>query len=245
MTWSDKMAELGEILYAVSGAFVVLLIVGWLVDVTGRKRREEMRSGDATPLSPTAPPATGQAAPANTTVGNPPMIARIFITNEAAAPMRPTPAIDVIAGSGIVNDRYGQDKGHWSHTDDCEVTMIAQEDIDAISLTHDVRIQNGEHRRNIVTRNVALDDLIGKRFRIGTAFFGYDCPRPPCAYIQLLTQPGMAKALGKRAGICVRCIQSGTIKEGDVIEIFQTTPLQALQQYLRGRFGRKGNVQHG
>ena len=133
-----------------------------------------------------------------------------------------------VAGRGLAGDRYFLERGHWSGTDGCEVTIIAQEDIDEIERRSSVQVQNGQHRRNIVTRNLPVEILAGKRFRIGSASFGYERPRPPCAYIQMVSEPGMTRALGRRAGICVRCIRGGEILEGDQIVILSVTPLQAL-----------------
>jgi len=79
---------------------------------------------------------------------------------------------------------------------------------------------NGEHRRNIVTRGVRLFELAGKRFAVGGAVLEHDRPRPPCRYVEVLTQRGMmfAPAQG-RGGICARIVASGTIRENDSIEV--------------------------
>jgi MOSC domain-containing protein YiiM len=153
----------------------------------------------------------------------------LYIAAEAAQPMERVDRVVAVAGRGLAGDRYFLERGHWSGTDGCEVTIIAQEDIDEIERRSSVQVQNGQHRRNIVTRNLPVEILAGKRFRIGSASFGYERPRPPCAYIQMVSEPGMTRALGKRAGICVRCIRGGEILEGDQIVILSVTPLQALR----------------
>jgi MOSC domain-containing protein YiiM len=81
-------------------------------------------------------------------------------------------------------------------------------------------VQDGQHRRNIVTRGVDLRSLSGRAFRIGGATFAYDRPRPPCRYIEGLTEPGMTRALAaRRGGICVRVVESGVVRPGDEIEL--------------------------
>ena len=104
--------------------------------------------------------------------------------------------------------------------DECQVTLIEGENLDWIRANTDIQVGSGEHRRNIVTRDVPLEELQGRRFAIGAAVLEYDRPRPPCAYIQGLTQPGMTRALGGiRGGICARVVQSGTIREEDAIQV--------------------------
>ena len=98
--------------------------------------------------------------------------------------------------------------------------MIASEDIAQIAADTGLAVTNGEHRRNIITRGLSLMDLAGKRFRVGEALLEYDQPRPPCRYIQSITEPGMTKALGRnRGGICVRVIEGGVIRRGDAISL--------------------------
>jgi MOSC domain-containing protein YiiM len=47
----------------------------------------------------------------------------------------------------------------------------------------------------------------------------YDRPRPPCGYVESLTQPGMTRALGRRGGICARVVKSGLIRAHDPITL--------------------------
>lgn len=148
------------------------------------------------------------------------VVREIYITDRGSAPMVRVPEVVAVAGGGLEGDRYHLGTGYWAGYDRCAVTMIAAEDIDEISSTTGISVGNGEHRRNIITKGVSLLDLAGKRFRVGDAVLEYDQPRPPCRYIQSLTEPGMTKALGRnRGGICVRVIEGGTIKPGDAITL--------------------------
>jgi MOSC domain-containing protein YiiM len=101
----------------------------------------------------------------------------------------------------------------------CEVTLISSEDLDHIENELGIRVRNGEHRRNIVTRGIRLEDLRRKRFRIGETVLKYDRPRPPCRHIQDLTEPGMTRALKGRGGICARVVEAGKIRAQDAIEV--------------------------
>jgi MOSC domain-containing protein YiiM len=67
---------------------------------------------------------------------------------------------------------------------------------------------------------VELRSLAGRTFRIGGATFTYDRPRPPCRYIEGLTEPGMTRALAaRRGGICARVVESGIVRPGDEVEV--------------------------
>ena len=153
---------------------------------------------------------------------------KIFITSKAGAAMQRVSDIQAIANQGLKGDRYCTGCGYWSDSDSCEVTLIAQENLDHIESVTKICVQDGQHRRNIVTKDIQLHSLKGKRFRIGTAYFSYQRPRPPCLYIQKLTEPGMVKALAYSGGICVRCFMSGRIRENDTIEILNISITEAL-----------------
>lgn len=148
------------------------------------------------------------------------VVEEIFITERGSAPMKRVREVKAVEGGGLEGDRYHMGTGYWIGYDQCAVTMIAIEDIEEIATTTGISVTNGEHRRNIITRGVSLLDLAGKRFRVGEAVLEYDKPRPPCRYIESITEPGMTKALGRnRSGICVRVIESGSICAGDPITV--------------------------
>jgi len=149
----------------------------------------------------------------------------IFIAPQGGAAMQKMDEVEAVAGAGVRGDRYMSRSGYWSMVDECEVTLIEGETLDQIHSETNLRVLSGEHRRNVVTRGIRLEELTGKRFAIGEAVFEYDRPRPPCGYIQSITQPGMTRALlGERGGICARVVKSGAIRAGDRIEVFEATP---------------------
>ena len=143
----------------------------------------------------------------------------IYIVGEGGAPMQKLDQVKALADCGLEGDRYCKRAGYWTGVDECQATLIATEDLEEIDGTTDVRIQNGEHRRNLITGGIRLDSLQGKMFQVGEAVFEYDRPRPPCVYIQKITQPGMTQALVGRGGICARVVRSGLIRVGDSIVV--------------------------
>ncbi len=150
----------------------------------------------------------------------PASIEQIFIASVGGEPMRSVPEVEALVGEGLRDDRYARHVGYWSGVDECEVTLIEGEALDDVLRATGVQVMHGQHRRNIVTRNIVLRELQGKRFTIGTAVFEYDRPRPPCRYIESLSEPGMTRSLsGGRGGICVRVVSSGIIHVGDAIKL--------------------------
>ena len=144
----------------------------------------------------------------------------IYIASGGGEPMRALEEVQAMAGLGLRDDRYSRRSGRWSAVvDTCQVTLIAAEDLEYIEESFQVRVSQGQHRRNLVTRGLRLRELRGQRFQVGEAVLEYDRPRPPCAYIQSITQAGMTKALGSRAGICARVVKSGCIRPGDAITV--------------------------
>ncbi len=147
------------------------------------------------------------------------VIEEIYVAREGSATMERVEEVNTIEGCGIEGDRYCKGTGYWTpYGDVCEVTLISSEDLDHIENELGIRVKNGEHRRNIITRGIRLTDLRGRRFRIGETVLEYDRPRPPCRHVQDLTEPGMTRALKGRGGICARVIEGGKIRARDTIE---------------------------
>ncbi len=145
----------------------------------------------------------------------------IFLAPESGAEMKSVEVATALEGCGLEGDRYCAGTGHWSRFGRvCEVTFIAAEDLDYIERETGVSVNNGQHRRNVVTRGISLKTLRrGERFRVGEAAFEYRGPRSVCRYIERLTEPGMTQALKGRGGICARVIENGTVQVGEEIEV--------------------------
>lgn len=146
-------------------------------------------------------------------------VIKIFVAPSGGVAMQAVEEIEAVAGRGLRGDRYSDRNGYWTGVDECEVTLIELECIEEIREKTGVSVTEGEHRRNIITQGIRLDSLLGKRFQVGTAILEYDRPRPPCGYIESLTEPGMTRALVGRGGICARIVASGTIRPNDSIVV--------------------------
>ncbi len=148
------------------------------------------------------------------------IVEEIYIAPEGSAAMERVEEVRTLEGCGIEGDRYCEGTGYYTpYGDVCEVTLIAAEDLDYIQTELGIRVKNGEHRRNIITRGIDLDSLRRRRFRVGEAVLQYDRPRPPCRHVQDLSEPGMTRALRGRGGICARVVEAGRIRARDAIEV--------------------------
>jgi MOSC domain-containing protein YiiM len=148
------------------------------------------------------------------------VIEDIYLAREGGAPVERVEEVEALKGCGLEGDRYCSGTGHWSRFErDCEVTFVEAEDLDRIGLETGLRVENGEHRRNIVTRGVSLKDLRRARFRVGEAVFGYGKPCSVCRHVERLTEPGMAQALKGRGGMCARVLKGGRVRSGDAIVV--------------------------
>lgn len=148
-------------------------------------------------------------------------VEEIYVVSRGGQPMQKVSEVAAQEGRGLAGDRYAERTGYWTDDDECQVTLIEGEALDEVRADGSVRVSEGQHRRNIVTRGIRLSELAGKTFGIGDAVLEYDRPRPPCRYIQSVSEPGMTRALGRdRGGICARVVTSGTIRINDRIEVF-------------------------
>jgi hypothetical protein len=146
---------------------------------------------------------------------------QIFIAPAAAAPVESVAQVEAVAGKGLVNDRYYDQQGTFSMTagDGREVTLIAQEDIDAIRDSSSLPLQAHEMRRNLVTEGVPLNYLVGRRFRVGSVMLLGKRLCEPCETLARSTgygQPLISAAL-HRAGLRAEIVEGGIICAGDRI----------------------------
>jgi MOSC domain-containing protein YiiM len=146
-------------------------------------------------------------------------VEQIYVAPQGGVAMQRVPQVEALAGCGLEGDRYYSRTGYWTGVDECQVTLIAAEDLENVQRSTGVQVDKGEHRRNLITRGIELESLSGKRFQVGKAILEYDRPRPPCSYIQSITEPGMTRALVGNSGICARVVESGLIQDEDTIEI--------------------------
>jgi MOSC domain-containing protein YiiM len=142
----------------------------------------------------------------------------IYISAKRGQPTVAVEQIFVIPGMGIVGDRYFRqlDKGEIHTKSGQEITLIEIETIE--SLVNDgIQVTPGETRRNIITRGVPLNDLVGFNFMVGNIQLRGVRLCEPCNYLANLTDPRILPALAHRGGLRAAIISEGTIHINDSI----------------------------
>jgi MOSC domain-containing protein YiiM len=147
------------------------------------------------------------------------VVESIHLAGGASQPMRSVDRVRALAGVGLEGDRYALGTGRYSGDPrvDRHVTLIEAEEIEALANGPGIRLGPGESRRNVTTRGIRLNELIGRRFRIG----GVECEGTrlcePCQYLSdLLGKPVLAP-LVHRAGLRARILTDGELALGDEV----------------------------
>jgi MOSC domain-containing protein YiiM len=156
-------------------------------------------------------------------------IQSIHIAEKSGDSLRPVETVSAIAGHGLSGDRYAGGRGTYSGwPGDHELTLIEAE------VAKSVDFAPGESRRNITTRGIRLNDLVGKRFRIGGALCEGTRLCEPCAHLERITErPGLVKELVGRGGLRAVILESGEIRVGDTIAPVETSEISEREAVTR------------
>lgn len=148
-------------------------------------------------------------------------VAAIHLASETGGDPEPVESVRAVAGRGLEGDRYCRGEGIYNETDSLEpsdVTLIETEALAAARDDYGVDLENGAHRRNVTTRGVALNHLVGERIRVGEVILEGLGLCEPCGYMESLAdQPDAADALEHRGGLDARIVESGEFRVGTTI----------------------------
>ena len=123
--------------------------------------------------------------------------------------------IDAIHGKGLINDR------HFKENNDkkSQITLIEIENINYFNKLYNTNITPLDFRRNIITENIRLNELVGKEFLVGNVKLrAHDLCRP-CKYLQeKLKQNNFIKEFLQKGGLRCEILTDGKINVGDIIK---------------------------
>ena len=124
--------------------------------------------------------------------------------------------IEVQKNKGIIGDR------HYDEFNDpyCQLSLIESENIDDYNIKHSLNIPYIDFRRNIITKGIKLNNLIGKKLQIGEVKVEVIDLCRPCKHLsEILNQDNIIKEFLRKGGLRCQILSSSRIFVGDQIKI--------------------------
>jgi MOSC domain-containing protein YiiM len=140
------------------------------------------------------------------------VVAALLVAPDAKSPLARVESAEALAGRGLDGDRYADGRGTFNGTGrGYELTLVEAEVLDAIDLSWE------QARRNVVTRGVSLNALVGRRFVVGSVECVGRRLAEPCSHLEALARPGLLRPLVHRGGLRADIVVGGTIGIGDTV----------------------------
>ncbi|MFW5450965.1 MAG: MOSC domain-containing protein [Methylophagaceae bacterium] len=148
-------------------------------------------------------------------------VKQILLSETATGAIKSVPTAELQAGKGIIGDRYYSAQGtfseHLKDLPDFEITLIEQEQIDSFNAKTNLGYSGANFRRNIVTENIRLNDLVGKEFTIGNAILRGVRLCEPCTHLAELIGSEVLQYMIHKAGLRAQIIIGDNIHIDDGI----------------------------
>ena len=141
---------------------------------------------------------------------------KIGITDKNNKKINEVKSIEVLENKGVVGDR------HFDEFNDpyCQLSLIESENIDFYNSKYNLNIPYVDFRRNIITKGIRLNDLIGKKFLVGNVKVeGIDLCRPCRHLTEILNQQNILKEFLRKGGLRCQILSSSIINVGDKIRV--------------------------
>ena len=131
-------------------------------------------------------------------------------------PIKEVNSIEVLANKGIVGDRHFHDFNDPYN----QLSLIEAENIDEYNIKFGLDIPYINFRRNVVTKGIQLNDLIGKKLKVGNVELeGIELCRPCRHLTEMLDQENILKEFMRKGGLRCQILSSSKINLGDKIEV--------------------------
>lgn len=147
----------------------------------------------------------------------------ISLAAEAEGSMTVVQSAEAVENRGLVGDRYERKAGTFSDPDGrgYDLTLVEAEAIEEMEASG-IELAPAEARRNLVVRGIALDDLIGRRFKVGEVECFGQRRCEPCAHLEKLTRPGVLRGLAHRGGLRADVLSGGEIQVGATVKAVES-----------------------
>jgi MOSC domain-containing protein YiiM len=145
----------------------------------------------------------------------------IYIAQRKGHDLHAVTQVEAVAGHGLVGDRYFLKEGTFSTEEgpDREVTLIESEALEGLAREYEITLQPHQARRNLLTRGVALNHLVGKTFSVGPVVLRGIRLCEPCGHLEKLTCKGVAKGLIHRGGLRAQIVTGGKLELGLAVAV--------------------------
>jgi MOSC domain-containing protein YiiM len=128
---------------------------------------------------------------------------------------QPVDRVDAHAGKGLLGNRYYYEAGDAPAGR--ALTLIEAEALEGMAAKDGIELTAAESRRNVLTRGIDLNELVGKQFRVGNVECVGVALCHPCKSLESLTKPGIVKGLVNRGGLNADILTDGEIAVGDQV----------------------------
>lgn len=146
----------------------------------------------------------------------------IALTKRATGEMHTVERAKALANRGLDGDRYAAKAGTFTPANDTargyDLTLIEAEVLDSLTLPEGRSLGYAEARRNVVTRGIDLNALVGRRFRVGDMECLGQRLCEPCSHLERLTTKGTLRGLIHRGGLRADVLSDGEVTTGALIE---------------------------
>jgi MOSC domain-containing protein YiiM len=141
----------------------------------------------------------------------------LLLAADAEAPLTRVAEATATAGRGLEGDRYALGRGTFSGAGrGYELTLIEAKALEALAAAG-TTVSWEDARRNVVTRGIGLNALVGREFTIGEVRCVGRRLAEPCAHLQRLAPDGVLHGLVHRGGLRADIVSGGTIRVGDAV----------------------------
>ena len=150
-------------------------------------------------------------------------VERILLRPEEAGPSHEVPTVLAVPGLGLQGDRYFNGEGTFFEEgkEGQALTLIEAEALEGLLDDTGIALSAEASGRNVVTRGIGLNDLVGRRFRLG----GVECEGnrlcDPCATLARRTEPGVLRGLAGRGGLRADILSGGELAVGAEIVVLE------------------------
>ena len=143
-------------------------------------------------------------------------VLKLGIAKNNNQPIKEVNSIEVLANKGIIGDRHF----HEFNDPYNQLSLIESENIDDYNIRFGLNIPYIDFRRNVITKGIRLNDLVGKKLKVGSVELdAIDLCRPCRHLTEMLNQKNVLKEFLRKGGIRCQILSSSNIHVGDKIEL--------------------------